>query len=433
MIRHRSSPRLFPHAVACIVLGCVGRGGVLAGEHKSAPQPSADTRESATPAPADSVAVPPASKRSTDEVQSLLKLGSSMTERNDFESAEIAFHQVLNTPAVEPQELGTALLGLARMYRKQGTFTKATAIFERFFKEFPGDGRTPDALLELGRTLRDLGVYKLAIDRFYSVINSTLKMPPEGFERYQVLAKTAQFEIAETHFVAGNFAEAGKFYTRLRLLELAPVDRARAHWKAGHALRLQGDLENAVATLRAYIEQWPEDENIPEARYLLAVTLGDLKRSQEAFAATLDLLRTEKSRTATDAKRWAYWQRRTGNQLANYFYEGGDAFNAQAIYSNLIELSPEPSWRLPVTYQLALCYERLGAPDRARLSYQSIIDATSKNQPADLAELARMAAWRIEHLQWRDRVDQQLTKMFETNTGKQAATPSPASSTGATP
>jgi tetratricopeptide (TPR) repeat protein len=109
-------------------------------------------------------------------------------------------------------------------------------------------------------------------------------------------------------------------------------------------LRLQGDLENAVATLRAYIEQWPEDENIPEARYLLAVTLGDLKRSQEAFAATLDLLRTEKSRTATDAKRWAYWQRRTGNQLANYFYEGGDAFNAQAIYSSLIELSPEPSW-----------------------------------------------------------------------------------------
>jgi tetratricopeptide (TPR) repeat protein len=288
-------------------------------------------------------------------------------------------------------------------------------------------------LLELGRTLRDLGVYKLAIDRFYNVINCTLKLPSEGFDHYQVLAKTAQFEIAETHFMAGEFVEAGKFYTRLRLLDLAPVDRARAHLKAGFALRLQGDLENAVTTLRSYTEQWPDDENIPEARYLLAVTLGDLKRTQEAFAATLELLRTEQSRVATDPKRWAYWQRRTGNQLANYFYETGDTVNAQAIYAGLFELSPEPSWRLPITYQLALCYERLGMSDRARLSYQAILDAAGENPAPDLAELARMARWRIEHLEWRERIGQQLTKIFESSTGKQAATPAPSPKTAASP
>jgi outer membrane protein assembly factor BamD (BamD/ComL family) len=41
------------------------------------------------------------------------------------------------------------------------------------------------------------------------------------------------------------------------------------------ALRSKFSKPNAVATLRGYIEQWPEDENIPEARYLLAVTLSD--------------------------------------------------------------------------------------------------------------------------------------------------------------
>ena len=103
------------------------------------------------------------------------------------------------------------------------------------------------------------------------------------------------------------------------------------------------------------------------------------------------------------------------------------------IDGSLLELSPELTWRLPVTYQLALCYERLGAPDRARLSYQAIIDAAGENPPVDLAELARMATWRIEHLQWRDRVAQQLTNIFESNTGKQAATPPMSPTTGATP
>jgi TolA-binding protein len=340
----------------------------------------------------------------------------------------------LNAPDAAPAELTRGLLGLARMHRKKGELTKAAAIYERFLKDNPGDERTPDALLELGRTLRDLGVYKMAIARFYSVINSTLKLPAEGFDRYQVLAKTAQFEIAETHFLAGEFAEANKFYTRLRLLDLAPADRARAHFKAGYALRLQGDLEGATTTLKAYIAQWPDDENIPEARYLLAVSLRELKRPQEAFAETLELLRTEKSRIASDPKRWAYWQRRTGNQLANDFFETGDTLNAHAIYAGLLELSPDPAWRLPITYQLALCYERLGITDRARTSYRSIVEGAGATPPPDLAELARMAAWRIEHLEWREKVGQQISKFFDHTTAKASLLPNfPAVKTASSP
>jgi len=267
-----------------------------------------------------------------------------------------------------------------------------------------------------------MGVYKLAITRFYNVINSTLKLPTsEGFARYQLLAKTAQFEIAETHFQAGEFAEAAKFFARLRLLELAPADRARATFMSAYALRLQGNLEEAVTAFTTFISQWPADENVPESRYLLAVTLRELKRPQEAFRAVLDLLHAEKSRVANDPKRWAYWQRRTGNQLANDFFEAGDMLNAHAIYSGLVELSPEPSWRLPIVYHLALCHERLGLPERARTSYQSIIDGAGPTPAPDLAELAKMSSWRIEHLAWRDQTVQQVTAFFESNTGKIAA------------
>lgn len=351
------------------------------------------------------------------EARSLLRLGESLAERGDFSAAEIAYRQILHAGSSSLAEQQEALIGLARTFRKQGTFTKAAAIYERFLKDYPDDGRAPDLLLELGRTLRALGAHKLAISRFYSVLNSTLKLPPDAFDHYQLLAKTAQFEIAETHFEVGNFVEAGKFFGRLRLLDLAPVDRARAHFKSAYAAQLGGDLDGAVRILRDYLDQWPGDEHGPEARHLLAVTLRSLHRSEEALQATLDLLRAEKANSAADPKRWSYWQRRTGNQLANEFFHTGDTANALAIYQGLARLSEDPAWKLPVNYQVALCLERLRAIDRAREVYQSIVDTAKNSAAPELNELAKMASWRLANMEWHDSADRQLTKFFKTTTG----------------
>lgn len=441
MIRLRS-PLPFTPSPAWLVFALIAASSqgsdrpAASKEAKAGPTAAVAGEASPTPASQGAPAAPETTKHPDTEIEGLLKLGALLSERGDYDAAEIAFRQVLNANEPPEHHLKTALLGLAHMHRRKGELTKAVAIYERFLKDYPGDARTPDALLDLGRTLRSLGVYKLALARFYNVLNSTLKLPGEGFERYQVLAKTAQFEIAETHFQSGDFAAANKFYTRLRLLDLAPSDRARAHFKAGYSLRLQGDLDGAVTTLRSYLEQWPDDENVPEARYFLAVSLRELNRPQEAFAATLELLRAEKSRLAADPKRWAYWQRKTGNQLANDFFESGDILNARAIYAGLLELSPEPVWRIPITYQLGLCYERLGAGDDARASYQAVVTAAGPNPPPELTELATMAKWRIEHLEWRDRVSRQISNFFDSTTGKSAAAslPTPATSkTAATP
>jgi TolA-binding protein len=383
------------------------------GPAATGPQPAASRgaapATATAPAPGDGSVTP---DRGAEEIASLLKIGETLTARRDFASGEIAYRQVLDAPHAGEHEVKTALLGLAALHRRQGALTKAAAIYERFLKENPADERTPDALLELGRTLRDLGVYKLALARFYNVLNSTLKLPGEGLERYQLLAKTAQFEIAETHFQAGDFAEANKLYTRLRLLDLAPVDRARAHFKAAYALRLKGDREGAATALRAFVAQWPDDENVPEARHLLAISLRELGRTEEAFAATLDLLRTEKARMGTDTRRWAYWQRRTGNQLANDFFESGDLQNARALYASLFELSPDPAWRLPISYQLALCHERLADYDRARTLYRGILELAGATPAPDVEELCRMAKWRIEHLDWREKAGQKIAAFF---------------------
>ncbi len=365
------------------------------------------------------------------EARGLLNLGASLTERGDFVAAEIAYRQIMNNRSYAASDLGDALLGLARMHRKQSAFTKAAAIYEKFLKLYPDDPRVPDALLELGRSQRAMGAYRSAINRFYNVINSTLKLPPESYEHYQLLAKTAQFEIAETHFETGNFVEAGKFFDRLRLLDLAPEDRARAHFKSGCSLLNGGETEKGAAKLSQYLDQWPQDVNVPEARYLLARTLRQLGRAEEALTITLALLRNESINAATDPKSWAYWQRRTGNQLANDFFQNGDTLSAVAIYEGLARLSDSSAWRLPIIYQTGLCYERLRQNDRANQSYREIVEAvthpTGKEPPAaELAELAKMAEWRMGQLEWNAKTDSQLNRFFS------ATTPPPARPTPAT-
>ena len=377
------------------------------------PSPDAQAMHAAAPSP------PPDEK----ELHGLLNLGASLTERLDFDAAAIAFWQVLHTRHAPEDCTRTALLGLARLYRREGSFTKAVAVYERFLKDYPGDERTPDAQLDLGRTLRAMGAHKLALARFYGVINSTLKLPGEGFARYQVLAKTAQFEIAETHYQAGDYAEAHKFFSRLRLLDLAPADRARVSFRAASALHLLGDHEAAVNALRTFLDEWPAGDDAPEARYLLATSLRELHRTAEAFAVTLELLRSEQPHATADPKRWAYWQRRTGNQLANDFFETGDVAHALAIYTSLAALSDEPGWRLPIVYQIGLCRERLGAPDAARDCYHTVIDAITAAPSPDTAELGRMAAWRLGQLDWRAGLQNQVSALFDTTTGQTAAAP----------
>jgi len=373
--------------------------------------------------------------KSSAEAQGLLKLGASLTDRGDYSAAEIAYRQILHSASFSKADQKDALLGLARSMRRQGAFTKAAAIYEKYLKEFPEDARTPDVLLDLGRTLRAMGAYKLAIARFYSVLNSTLKLPTDAFDHYQLLAKTAQFEIAETHFEAGNYKDAAKFFSRLRLLDLAPVDRARAHFKSAYSLQLAGELEGCITQIRQYLEQWPQDENVPEARFILATTLRKLGRADEALAETFALLSAEQKQSSADLKRWAYWQRRTGNQLANDLFHSGDIANAMAIYQGLAAMSQEPGWQLPSLYQLGLCQEQLRANERAKTSYESIVESVRKlqNPPAELNELAKMAAWRLSNMEWHDKADRKMVDTFSTTTGKTPTPPIPAPAHDAPP
>jgi tetratricopeptide (TPR) repeat protein len=351
-----------------------------------------------------------------EEIASLLRIAPERAGREAWSDAETAYRQVLRARATEAQDR-EALVGLARLYRAQGRLPQAAAVYEKILHDFPGDPLSPLLYLELGRTHRALGAHKLALARFYSVLNSTLKLPGDdqgGAERYRQYARTAQFEIAESHYLSGEYVEARRFYERLNLLDLAPVDRARVGFQAVRCLVLVGEKKEAVAALRRFLEQHPQSAEAPEARYLLATELHALGRKNEALAATLELLRGESARHSAHSAAWALWQRRTGNQLANAFFKDGDFSSALQLYQTLLALDPTPAWQIPVLYQTALCYERLAQFERAHAAYSAVVTAAAADTAAapGLTELAAMARWRRDRLAWQSATDAKVALLL---------------------
>ncbi|MEK9634850.1 MAG: hypothetical protein VW622_13505, partial [Opitutae bacterium] len=98
--------------------------------------------------------------------------------------------------------------------------------------------------------------------------------------------------------------------------------------------------------------------------YLLALTYEQLGQDEESVKELLLLLREsdfnpemilnlEQGRAMRDRDEltirrlknvWNFWKKKTGNYLANKFFEDSEYFNAYRIYSALREIDSSPSW-----------------------------------------------------------------------------------------
>ena len=103
---------------------------------------------------------------------------------------------------------------------------------------------------------------------------------------------------------------------------------------------------------------------------------------------------------------WSFWKKKTGNYLANKFFEESEFFNAYRIYSALRDIDQSPSWQIPVLYQIALCQEKLGNYVQAMESYSAIEEfVNSEGARQGLADskylefVFGMAKWRREQLE----------------------------------
>lgn len=352
-----------------------------------------------------------------NEIASYARLAVQAADQDKWPLAEHFLELLANLPA-PATEKKTAFSEIGARYEKQRLFSKAIAIYEKMLELYPADTETPELIFKVGLLYREAGAYQRAITRFYSVLNSALKVNGRGFDAYRNLTQRAQAEIADTYLRAGDHAQAAKFYTLLARLELAPTEKARVRFKLTHCQYLRGDFNGSVASAQAFLADFPDDPSAPECRYLLASALRSLRRPKEAFDVVLALLRDEQARKEKAPDKWSFWQKKTGNEFANDFYQQGDFTSALTIYQTLARLSEEPEWQWPVVYQMGLCFERLRLAGRAADAYKFIIDEskkpahTAKPLPGSTADLVQMARWRGEQLAWQQTAGTQLSHLL---------------------
>jgi tetratricopeptide (TPR) repeat protein len=295
---------------------------------------------------------------------------------------------------------------MVKLYQGGDRPVRAIAVMEKFLRTYPDDPEHASLTMQLGLLYRETGAYAAATSRFYRVLNATMRQGQDNLDVRRRLATKARLEIADTYMTQGNFEEARRFYSLLQLLDLDPTDRERVEFREGqlhHELRL---WQQAERSLGAFLQTHADSIFAAEARYLRAQSLKELGRKDEAVQEVVALLRQqEESGDPARQRTVSYWKRRTGNELANTFYNQGDILGALAIYQALARASSEPSWRWPAVYQVGLCFERLHLPERAAEAYQLIV-APDPAPPADqplsetLVSLQGMAQWRLEHLNW---------------------------------
>jgi tetratricopeptide (TPR) repeat protein len=340
-----------------------------------------------------------------NEMAGYARLAMRAADESKWQLAEHFVDLIVNL-AIPDGEKKATLLELAERYEKENLYAKAIAFYEKMAEVYAKDPNGPELHFKLGLLYRKIGAPQRAITRFYSVLNSALRVDVQGAEAHRTLTQRAQLEIAETHFVSGDYAQASKFLELLIRLDLPADDKAQVLFKSAHCNFLLGKLPAAVDMAQKFLADFPEHASVPEARYLLATIYRSLHKPQQAFEAVIALLKEENARKLKAPEQWVYWQKKTGNEFANAYYEAGDYVSALTIYQTLARLNEDADWQWPVIYQMGLCFERLRLASRAAEAYRFILDAATKleadnRKPSEsAANIVQMARWRGEHLVW---------------------------------
>ena len=381
------------------------------------------------------------------------------TKPEDQVAAESLLAGIIENPDAPLETQRDCLKHLAQFALDSGSNAKAQQIYSQLVSRYPLHPDTPSILYRQGVLYRKIGATELALSKFHAVMSTVVSLQVKDISTYRSLVLLAQTEIADTFLMAGQFDRAADYYRRVLKLGNADLNEAQIRLKLVKAVFELKDWKGVLAEGLQCIEKAALSSQIAEVRFLMAEAYKKLGMHQEAIQQTLELLNTEQERASKDPDNWAYWQKRTGNKLANELYEQGDYLNALLIYETLFKLPGNAEWHSQALYQIGLIYERMFQPDRASAAYSEILSRSTnaaitvsttntaakssttnstnatpsvlppsavlgkKNTPLSPAQpvspglnlIREMALWRLNNLRWDQNVNQEVQKIFLPN------------------
>lgn len=353
-------------------------------------------------------------KTSAAKAQADLELVRTLRFQKALQLAEKQAEDLLdekNPPEIRRQ----ALLECAYVATELDQAAKAQQMYSEYLRRYPKDPSVPEVCLRQGLLYRHMGAHQQALSKFYEVMNHALSLKLTELEYYQGLVLKAKTEIAETYYLQGKYADAADYFLRLLKAEEKGLDRTTCQFKLIRSLSAQGDKERVILQAQSFAQLYPNSLDLPEVRYLLADALKKVGRNRESMQQVLALLEAQQKQAEKHPEIWAYWQQKTGNEIANELYKEGDYMSALEIYMGLAKINNAASWQTPVWYQIGLVYEHLKQPAKADEMYDQILKRTQDirtNTPTPgLLALLDMAQWRRGYLKWNESAEVATKKL----------------------
>jgi len=390
-----------------------------------------------------------------DMVESAVRAYEKSTKPEEKLAAESTLVGIIQNPESSVDIQRECMKHLAQFALDARSYSKAQQIYSQMVSRFPLHPDTPSILYRQGVLYRRIGATELALSKFHAVMSTVISLQEKDIKAYQTLVLLAQTEIADTFFLAGQFDKASEYYRRVLKLANADLNEEQIRLKLVKSVFELKDWKGVISEGQLCIEKVPLSTHVAEVRFLMAEAYKKLGMRSEAIRQTMELLNTEEERAAKDPENWAYWQKRTGNQLANELYEQGDYVNALLIYETLAKLPGTEEWHSQALYQMGLIYERMFQPERATAAYTEILarstnaittstppagsssnnktnsptdrptartakessrskaanQAASKSSPG-LNLIREMAQWRLNHLNWDQEISRETRKLF---------------------
>ena len=331
-----------------------------------------------------------------------------LASTHEWKESEVEYLKLLVDEVPEATRQ-TALFEMAGVVQSENDLPRSQSIYSQYLQRWPGDAKTPEIYLHQGQIFRQMGLPNMALTKFYGVMTMALSIKNSQLDYYKGLVLQAQVEIAETHYMMGQFKDAVDYYSRLLAQNDPALDRAQIQFRLIRSLEEIKHHDQAVEQAQDFLNRYPSSPEEPEVRYHLAQAYKGQGRSSEALQEIENFLKEEHDKTTNNPAVWSYWQQRVGNEIGNELYQEGDYVKALQVYMALTQLDPSPAWQLPVRYQVGLTYEKLLQPKMAIEAYRNIVTNTipslNTNLAPNLKSITDMASWRLNFLEWNQRAE----------------------------
>jgi len=260
-----------------------------------------------------------------------------------------------------------ALYKLGDYYYNISDYEKSAHYFEKYVEKMNIEGKSREVRFKLGMAYKKLEKYQLAIASFYKVMDLYGKND---------LSYESYLQIADCYKIQNDIKKLIVTYENVASYFNDPDIICESLIKVSKIYMDNNNHFEAMWVLRKLVNQYKGTKYFYEGLYMLGLCYAKVGEHEKEIAAFKELISTYSNDNKFGSKAMY--------ALAESYFLNNEFKEASAAYFTAIKRDPDSPLSADATYNLALCYLKLGIPELALENFNKlksmVIDDQKRNR-----------------------------------------------------